>query len=80
MIQPLSKRIIVEPVFKEKKSDLIIVKDDTPYAYKVIAIGDEVKKVAINDLILIEYASQLKIEDNVYKVVTEDNVIAKLKV
>jgi co-chaperonin GroES (HSP10) len=79
MIQPLSKRIIVEPVFKEKKSDLIIIKDDAPYAYRVIAIGDEVKKVCVNDLILIEYASQLKIEDNTYKIVTEENVIAKLK-
>jgi co-chaperonin GroES (HSP10) len=80
MIQPLAKRIVVEPVFKEKKSDLIFLKDVDPYAFKVIAIGDEVTKVSINDLVIIEYPFHVKIEDIVYKIVTEDNVVAKITV
>ncbi len=78
MIQPIAKRIAVEPVFKEKKSGLIFLKDDLPFAYKVIAVGDEVTKVALNDIIIIQYATDIKYEDISYKIVTEDNVIAKI--
>ena len=78
MIQPLAKRIVVEPVFKEKKAGLIFLKDDAPYAFKVIAIGDEATKVSVNDIILLQYASEIKYEDIFYKIVTEDNVIAKI--
>lgn len=44
MLQPLAKRILIKPIEQEKKQSVLILKDQTPQTFKVIAIGDDVKK------------------------------------
>ncbi len=80
MLQPLDKRIIIKPVVTEKKQSIIITKEETPQAFQVIAIGDEVRKVDIGDVILISSfsTSEIKYEGKTYIVVNESNIIAKV--
>jgi co-chaperonin GroES (HSP10) len=80
MIQPLGKRILVQPIIPEKKSSILFLKDDTPQSFEILAIGDEVKKVAVGDVVFIATysTSELKYNDQIHTLTSEDNVIAKL--
>lgn len=80
MLQPLGKRILITPIIPEKKESLLIVPDQTPQTYTVQAIGDDVKKVAIHDVIFIAAHSTAEIKYNNEKqlIVFEDNIIAKV--
>lgn len=82
MLQPLDKRIIIKPVVAEKKQSIIITKDEAPQAFVVVAIGDDVKKVNIGDIILIASfsTSEIKYEGQTYTLVNETNIIAKVAV
>jgi co-chaperonin GroES (HSP10) len=81
MLQPLGKRIIIEPLIKGKKSPLLTLKEDPAQSYKVISIGDEIKKVNISDIILVDlYAvSELLYNDIKYYLIHEDNIHAIVK-
>lgn len=80
MLQPLGKRILIEPIIPEKKHSTLILKDESPQTFKVLAIGDDVKKVNINDVIFIAAHStaDIKYNDIKYQIVFEDNIIAKV--
>ncbi len=80
MLQPLGKRILITPIMPEKKESILIVPDQTPQTYKVIAIGDDVKKLNVNDVIFIAAHStaDIKYNDVKHQIVFEDNVIAKV--
>ncbi len=80
MIQPLGKRILIEAIIEEKKVSFLILKDDAPKKFKVLAIGEEVKKVNIGDTIIIGAftTSEFKYEDQTYTFMQEENVIAKV--
>jgi co-chaperonin GroES (HSP10) len=80
MLQPLAKRIIVQPIIPEKKASVIIVKDDAPQTFTVIAIGDDVTRVDIGDTIFLAAYStaEVKYNNEKYQIVLEDNVIAKV--
>jgi len=80
MLQPLDKRIIIKSIIAEKKASLIITKDEAPQTFQVIAIGDDVKKVNIGDVILIASfsTSEIKYEGETYTIVNETNIIAKV--
>lgn len=80
MLQPLDKRIIIKPIVSEKKTSIIITKDEAPQAFQVIAIGDDVKKISVGDVILIASfsTSEIKYEGETYTLVNESNIIAKV--
>jgi co-chaperonin GroES (HSP10) len=80
MIQPLAKRILISPITPEKKSSVIIVKDEAPLTFKVISIGGDVTKVKPDDIIFIATfsTSELKYAGESFLLVNEDNVIAKV--
>jgi len=81
MLQPLDKRIIVKPIIPPKKESIIIVKDESPQSFQVVAIGDDVKKVNIGDKILIASfsTSEVTYEGEKYIIVNESNIIAKIQ-
>jgi co-chaperonin GroES (HSP10) len=81
MLQPLDKRIIVVPIVPEpKKSCILLMKDEAPQAFGVTAIGDDVKKVNVGDIILIAAysTSEISYEGIKYTIVNESNIIAKV--
>ncbi len=80
MLQPLDKRIIIKPIAPPKKESVIIVKDDSPQSFEVVAIGDDVKKVNIGDKVLIAAfsTSEVTYEGIKYTIVNETNIIAKV--
>jgi chaperonin GroES len=82
MLQPLDKRIIIKPIIQEKKPSVLLLKDETPQSFEVLAIGDDVKKVNIGDKILIASfsTSEVTYENVKYTIVNETNIIAKITV
>lgn len=80
MLQPLGKRILIKPIVEEKKPSFIIVKDEAPQSYSVLAIGDDVTKVKVGDTIYIAAYStaEIKYVDEKFQIVVEDNIIAKV--
>jgi co-chaperonin GroES (HSP10) len=81
MFQPLGKRVLIEEIIEQKKQGLLILKDESPKKFKVLAIGDEVKKVAIGDTIIIGAytTTEFKFADQTYTFMQEENIIAKVK-
>lgn len=80
MLQPVGKRILITPIIEEKKESILILKDEAPKTFKVIAIGDEVTKVKVDDAIFISSfsTSEFKYQNETYTLLNEDNIIAKV--
>ena len=80
MLQPLDKRIVVRPIIPPKKESVIIVKDESPASFEIVAIGDDVTKVNIGDKVLIAAfsTSEVTYEGQKYIIVNETNIIAKV--
>ena len=82
MLQPLDKRILIKPIVSEKKASVLLLKDEAPQSFEVMAIGDDVKKVNVGDKILIASfsTSEITYEGVKYIIVNETNIIAKIAV
>ncbi len=82
MLQPLGKRILIKPIepIQQKKS-IILMKDNPPATFTVLAIGDDVKKLSVDDIIFLAAfsTSEITYNDEKFLLVMEDNVIAKVK-
>lgn len=80
MLQPLGKRILIQPITPEKKESIILVKDESPVTFKILSIGDDVKKVNVNDIIFIAAHStaEIKYNNEKFLIIFEDNIIAKV--
>ncbi len=82
-IKPLNNRIVakVEKPLKETKSGILLgeIKEKQPYAI-VESVGPEVKEVKKGDKIVYsEYATtNVKIDDEEYIIVKEEDVLATL--
>jgi co-chaperonin GroES (HSP10) len=78
MLTPIAKRIIVKPI--EVKHGSLIVSGQKPIQYQVFAIGDEVTKVKVSDIIYLEkhYGAEIEHEKEKYLVVEEGSILAKL--
>jgi co-chaperonin GroES (HSP10) len=78
MLTPIAKRILVKPV--EVKHGTLIVTNQKPVQFTVIAIGDEVTKVKIGDIIYLEkhYGVIIEHESEKYSVIDESSILAKL--
>lgn len=79
MLTPVAKRILIKPV-EIKQNGLFIVPNQKPTQFKVIAIGDEVTKVAPEDIIYLEkhYGIDIEHEGEKYSVIDESSILAKI--
>ncbi len=89
-IKPLGDRVLVKPLPQEKttKSGLVIpdtVEKDRPEEAEVIAVGEGSKIAKFNlkkgDKVLFKKfgAEDLKIDDEEYKILSEDDLLAVIK-
>lgn len=78
MLTPLAKRIIIQPA-EDKKGPLILT-NNKPKRFVILAIGDEVTKVKPNDFIYLERHSGAEIEHegDKYFVIDESQILAKI--
>ena len=87
-LEPLKKYVLVEvPKVEDKHTESGIViaaehqKQAPQEAGKVMAVGEEVKIVAVGDVVVFGRfnRSEITIDEQKYIVVLEDNLIAKIK-
>jgi chaperonin GroES len=78
MLTPAGKRILAKPV--EVKHGTLLVTNQKPTQFHVIAIGDEVTKVKSGDIIYLEkhYGAEIEHEKEKYLVIDESSILAKL--
>ena len=78
MLIPLAKRILVKPI--EEKHGTLIVTNQKPKQFNIIAIVDEVTKVKPGDTIYLEkhYGAEIEHENEKYLVIDEASILAKL--
>ena len=78
-LAPISKRILIKPEEKKKTGTLLLV-NDKPLSFIVLAIGDEVTKVNVNDVIYLDRYSGMEInhEGEKFLVIEENNILAKV--
>lgn len=79
MLQPLGKRIFIETIPEDEKLSTVLLIAKEPTVFKVVAIGEDVTKVNIGDIILLGAYGMQKLEFKgvTYSMVFEENVIAK---
>lgn len=78
MLTPVGKRILVKPL--EAKHGSLLVTNQKPTQFHVIAIGDEVTKTKAGDTIYLEkhYGAEIEHEKEKYLVIDESSILAKL--
>jgi co-chaperonin GroES (HSP10) len=78
MLTPVAKRILIKPV--EVKHGSLILNNQKPTQFHVLAIGDEVTKVKVGNIIYLEkhYGVEIECENEKYLVIDEASVLAKL--
>jgi len=79
MLKPIGKRIIIKPI--EVKHGTLLVSGLKPVQFQIIAIGDEVTKVKVGDIIYLDkYAgAEIEHEKEKFMVVEEGTILAKLE-
>lgn len=80
MLTPVAKRILVKP--NEVKHGSLIVSSQKPTRFTVIAIGDEVTKVAPGNIVYLEkhYGVEIDHEGEKYFVIDEGSILAKVEI
>ena len=85
-IKPLGKRIVVRPLKQEEKTEGGIYLPETaskekPQQGKVTAVGSEFKGVKVGDTVVFaKYGgTEIKIEDEDYLVLGEDDVLGVIE-
>jgi co-chaperonin GroES (HSP10) len=78
MLTPVAKRVIIQPI--EAKPEKVIITNQKPSQYRVIAIGDEVTKVKPRDIIYLEkhYGVEIDYDSKKYLVIDENSILAKI--
>jgi len=79
MLSAVGKKILIQPIEVQNQGK-ILLHNQKPSQFKVIAIGDEVTKVAINDVIYLEkhYGVEIEHQGVKYSVIDESSILAKL--
>lgn len=78
MLIPVAKRVIIKPI--EVKHGTLLVTNQKPSQYTVIAIGDEVTKVVPGNIIYLEkhYGVEIDHEGEKFLVIDEQCILAKI--
>ena len=79
MLLPLGKRLLVQPIEVTQVGKLL-VSNAKPTQYTVMAVGDEVKKVYVGDVIYLEKMYGVEVEHNgvKYFVIDESSILARV--
>ncbi len=79
MLKPIAKRILVKPI--EEKHGTLIVTNQKPKQFLIIAIGEDVTKVNIGNTIFLEkhYGIEIEHENEKYLVIDEASILAKVE-
>ncbi len=86
-VVPLGSRLLIKPIKEEKKTDGGIVLPDTakekPMKAEVIEVGKEVEEIDVkptDKVLYSKYAgTEIKIDDDDYIIIDEDDVLAKIE-
>jgi co-chaperonin GroES (HSP10) len=78
MLTPIAKRILIQPI--EVKHGTLLLTNQKPSQFKVIAVGDDVTKVKADDVIYLEkhYGVEIEHESVKYFVIDESSILAKV--
>ncbi len=78
MLTPIAKRILVKPV--EQKHGTLLITNQKPIQFIVMAIGDEITKVKQGDIIYLEkhYGAEIEHDGQKFLVIDEASVLAKV--
>jgi chaperonin GroES len=78
MLIPVAKRVLIKPI--EQKHGTLLLTNQKPIQFTVIAIGDEVTKVKAGDIIYLEkhYGVEIDYENEKFLVIDESCILAKL--
>ena len=79
MLSPLGKRLLVQPI-EVTSAGKLLLSNSKPTQFTVSAIGEEVSKVAIGDVIYLEkiYGVEVEHEGIKYNVIDESSILAKI--
>ncbi len=77
MLKPVGKRLLVQPI--EVKQGSLFLAGAKPTQFRVVAVGDEVSKVAVGNVVYLEkhYGVELQYESDKFLVVDESTILAK---
>lgn len=78
MLIPSAKRILIKPL--EVKHGTLLLTNQKPTQFEVMAVGDEVKFVLPGDTIYLEkhYGVEIEHEKDKFLVIDETSILAKL--
>jgi co-chaperonin GroES (HSP10) len=78
MLTPVAKRLLIQPI--EVKHGTLLLTNQKPTQFTVVAIGDEVTKVKPGNIVYLEkhYGVEIDHENNKYLVIDESSILAKL--
>ncbi len=78
MLTPIGKRILIKGV--EAKHGTLILSNQKPTQFVVVAVGDEVTKVKAGNVIYLEkhYGVEIEHENEKVLVIDESSILAKL--
>jgi co-chaperonin GroES (HSP10) len=76
-LQPIGKRLIIQPV--EHKQGAVLTINNKPTQFKVIAIGPDITHIYIDDIIYISKHQGTEIEHDgqKYFVIDQDSILAR---
>jgi co-chaperonin GroES (HSP10) len=79
MLTPVGKRLLIKPV--EVKQGSLLITNQKPTQFTVIAIGDEVTKVEAGNVIYLEkhYGVEIDYESDKFLVIDESSILAKIE-
>jgi len=66
--RPTGKNVLIERIAAQKQtsSGIILQRTEGPEFAKVLAIGPDVKEVAVDDVVLLDWNKAVKVEDDTY--------------
>lgn len=78
MLKPIGKRLLIKPI--EEKHGTLIVTNQKPKQFLIIASGNEVTKVMEGDIVYLEkhYGVEIEHENEKYLIIDEASILAKL--
>lgn len=79
MLMPVAKRILIKPIEVTQKGSLLL-SNQKPTQFTVMAIGDEVNKVKAGDIIYLEkhYGVEIDHANEKFLVIDESSILAKI--
>lgn len=78
MLTPVGKRVLIRPI--EAQQGILLIANQKPTKFTVLAIGDEVTKVKPGNIVYLEkhYGVEIDHESEKFLVIDEASILAKI--